>query len=125
LIIVSIAVAAIGLSGCSKKIEAIFGGGGHGRYQGVGLYPAGEIWSQMVVAEPPKDTAASRTNDDEQVIVVIDSTTGELRQCGNVSGHCIGMNPWSKALGSSQMAPIPLGKHADQLAQEAAAAGRR
>ena len=52
----------------------------------------------------------------------MDSATGELRQCGNLSGHCIGFNPWSRPLGSGQSAPVLLLKHAQQLQDEAAAA---
>ena len=64
---------------------------------GIGIYPAG----RDVAAAGRAPTAAAdacrarRCDDDEQVIVVVDSQTGEIRQCGNLSGHCIGMNPWA------------------------------
>jgi hypothetical protein len=107
------------LSGCNNPKDAEGSpGGAHGRYAGVGIYPAGRMWSQMVVANAPKDAGASKLNDDEQVIVVMDTHTGELRECGNLTGYCVGMTPWSKALGGPQAAPILVTKHADELARE-------
>jgi len=120
--IVCLAAAALGVSGCQKPVDTATGllGGGHGkgRYFGVGLYPAGRMWSQVVRASGAKDPTASLPKDDEQVIVVLDSATGELRQCGNLSGACIAMNPWSKPLAATQQAPVLLGKHAEQLDAE-------
>jgi hypothetical protein len=119
---------ALALCACNRPAgSALFGQGPHGRigrYAGVGLYPAGSMWSQLAAAAAPKDAAAARVTDDEQVIVVIDSQTGELRQCGNLSGYCIGLNPWAKPLATTQAAPAPLLKHAAELAQEAAAAAQ-
>lgn len=117
------AIAAVALCGCQKRADDTSASrAAHGRYVGVGIYSAGQMWSQMVVANSPKDAVASKLNDDEEVIVVIDSQTGELRQCGNLSGHCVGMNPWAGPLANSQIAPIPVTKHADELAREAEAA---
>lgn len=119
--IVAVAVAALGLAGCEKAGEGASPLGasqGKGRYIGVGLFPAGRMWEQVVVADPAKDPAAAKPSDDEEIIVVLDSTTGELRQCGNLSGACIGMNPWAKP--ASQMAPAALVKHARQLDAEGA-----
>ncbi|MGA0604415.1 hypothetical protein ACO2Q0_00305 [Phenylobacterium sp. VNQ135] len=76
------------------------------------------MWKQLAGATP-KEAAAARIADDSYVIVAIDSRTGELRQCGNLSGHCIGMNPWSTALTQAQLAPASLAKHAEQLDAEA------
>jgi len=114
------AVTCLSLAGCSRPAET---GSSHhdGRYVGVGLYAAGRMWSQMAPANPPKDSAASRLDDDEQVIVVVDTRTGEVRQCGALSGYCVGMNPWTRPLAASQSAPIPLAKHARDLDQMAAA----
>jgi len=107
-------------TGCAKRPdEAAADSSYRGRYVGVGIYSPGTMWTQIVVANQPKDPAASKLNDDDQVIVVLDSNTGELRQCGNLSGYCIGMNPWSKPLGASQMAPLPVSKHAEELQAEA------
>jgi hypothetical protein len=77
------------------------------------------MWSQMTGAPAPKDVSTAKLGDDEQIIVVLDSQTGELRQCGNVSGFCVGMNPWAKPVGAS--APLAVAKHADQLQAEAEA----
>jgi hypothetical protein len=117
--IVCAALAAIGLGGCQKPADTVAGlfGGGHGkgRYFGVGLYPAGRMWSQVVGAATSKDPAAAAPKDDEEIIVVLDSASGELRQCGSLSGACIAMNPWSSPLAASRQSPVPLGKHAEQL----------
>lgn len=51
-------------------------------------------------------------------------TVGELRQCGNLSGHCIGFNPWAKPLEAGQSAPVQLLKHAQQLQEESEAAAK-
>ncbi|MEO6040308.1 MAG: hypothetical protein ABIP41_00215 [Croceibacterium sp.] len=65
----------------------------------------------------PSDPAAATIADDEHVIVVVDSITGEVRQCGDHSGYCVAMKPWSG--GSS---PAMLSKHAADLAAEESAA---
>lgn len=115
------AFAATCLAGCQR--EASPGSTHHGRYVGVGIYSPGDMWSKMAVAGSPKEAAAARTSDDEQVIVVIDSDTGEVRQCGNLTGYCVGMNPWAKPLTTSQAAPVALTEHAAPHApyEEAAA----
>lgn len=120
--IVCAALAALGLSGCNKPVDTVAGmfGGGHGkgRYFGIGLFPVGRMWEQVVPVDSAKNPAASLPKDDEQIIVVLDSATGEVRQCGNLSGVCIAMNPWSKPLPPSHQAPVLLGKHAEQLDRE-------
>ena len=73
----------------------------------------------MAATNRARDAAAANLGDDDHVIVVVDSRTGEIRQCGNYSGHCIGMNPWAGPLGQGQAAPVPLTKHAADLAREA------
>jgi hypothetical protein len=122
------ALAVLALGGCQKAGETPASGlgspHGKGRYFGVGLYPAGRMWPQLVATETDKDPAASKLADDEEIIVVLDSATGELRQCGNLSGACISMNPWVTPLAASRMAPVLLGKHAEQLNEEAEAAAR-
>ena len=122
-LIVCAAMAVLFMSGCSRPAEDSASGAlHHGRFVGVGIYPAGQMWSQVVAANASKDTAGSNLQDDEQIIVFVDSATGEVRQCGNLSGYCVGMNPWGGTLTTSQNAPLPLAKHANQLAQEAAVA---
>ena len=112
------------LCGCQKKTEeapvGLFGKPS-GRYVGVGHYMPGRLWKQLVHDDASKDPAASRLDDDEEIIAVLDSKTGEVRQCGNLSGYCISMNPWANPLAASQHAPIPLTKHARQLDEEAEA----
>lgn len=109
------------LAGCNAPSE-VGARARHGRYAGVGLYPAGDMWSQIAGADRTKAPAAARLRDDQQVIVVVDTQTGELRQCGNLSGYCVAMNPWVKPLGATQKAPVPLTKHAQQLEAEQDAA---
>jgi hypothetical protein len=115
------AVVLLFMAGCSKPSGMLAGGAPshQGRFEGVGIYSPGRMWEQLVRAGSPTDAVASTLKDDEQVIVVIDSRTGEVRQCGNLSGYCVSMNPWTKPLAASQQAPLPLLKHSEQLDQEA------
>ena len=110
-------IAAVALGGCDGGAD--WRGEGskqhHGRYAGIGIYPADKMWSEMTVADKPKDKAAATTADDQNVIVVVDSNTGEIRQCGNLSGYCVGMNPWGHALAGTQSAPLGLDKHAADI----------
>lgn len=108
------------LCGCGKMADGASGGGGHhGRYQGIGVYSTGQLWSQLADADRAKDPAAAGTDDDEHIIVVVDRQTGELRECGDYSGYCVSMNPWTKAIGPAQTLPAKLVKHADELAKAA------
>ena len=91
-----------------------------GRYVGVGIYTPGGPWTRMVVPAQPTPTAA-KLSDDQAIIVVVDSVTGELRACGDLSGYCIGTNPWKKMLASSQVAPISLTAHSEDVDKAAAA----
>ena len=96
------------LGGCGGPVTD--GPGPHqgGRYSGIGLYGAGDMWQRLVTASRSRDAAAATLRDDEVVIVVVDSRTGEVRQCGNVSGYCIGSNPWAAPLGREQALPVSL-----------------
>ena len=106
------------VTGCDSPTRADEDGTRHGRYVGIGVFSAGELWSKMT-ASAPKDDAAARIADDEHVIVVVDSVTGELRECGDYSGHCISMNPWTKLISAEQETPVKLVKHmADLLRDE-------
>jgi hypothetical protein len=117
-----VALAVVALPGCNRAEETQTATH-HGRYLGIGVYSAGRMWSQMVQAgQRPAERTAATTADDEQVIVVVDSHTGEVRQCGNLTGYCIGMNPWSGALGQPQTSPIRVRTHAADLDREAASA---
>lgn len=66
---------------------------GQGRYGGIGTYPAGERWPFIKDAKSSNEAAATR-GDDDQIVVTIDRETGEVRQCGNLSGRCVVSNPW-------------------------------
>lgn len=127
------AVLVLPLMACSKKEEApaaaasgLFGQ--RGRYVAVGVYSPGPLWEHLAPsAQVPGKTAGSdpadaNLQDDDEVLVVMDGATGELRQCGNLSGHCIGFNPWALPLGAEQTAPTALLKHAAELRAEAEAA---
>jgi hypothetical protein len=78
------------------------------------------MWRQIAHSGPAANAASATLGDDEQIIVVVDSNTGELRQCGNLSGFCTTMNPWTNSLPSAAHAPTALVKHAEQLDQEEA-----
>jgi hypothetical protein len=88
-----------------------------GRYAGIGTYDPGRLWSQMAGIADPSDAAAAKLDDDDHIIVVVDSHTGEVRQCGNYSGVCVAMNPWAGE-GSRSATPVKLKKHAADLATE-------
>jgi hypothetical protein len=83
----------------------------HGRFLGVGIYGPGKAWTRMVADQIQKSDAVARPIDDQVIIVVADSQTGELRACGDLTGYCIGMNPWKQQLLSAQIAPIDLTQH--------------
>jgi hypothetical protein len=117
------AILAAGLAACDQQDAMDAPPTSRGRYAGIGTYPAGQLWSRMIVAAQPKDGDSARTEDDSQIIVVVDSVSGEVRQCGDLSGYCIGMNPWTGALGST--APAKLTIHAGALARETGEARMR
>jgi hypothetical protein len=64
------------------------------------------------------DATTAKIADDEHVIVVLDSHTGEVRQCGDHSGYCVATNPWTT---SQATLPVRLSKHASDLAADAEA----
>jgi hypothetical protein len=90
-----------------------------GRYLGIGVYPASDLWQHLAAPNRSADPHAATLEDDTQLIVVVDSNSGEIRQCGNMSGHCIGMNPWAAALGQGRAAPVALDAHQADLDREA------
>jgi hypothetical protein len=113
--------AALGLCGCGDNSaeNAQEPAVPRGRYVGIGTYPATRLWAQVTLPKEPKPApAAANTEDDGQIIVVVDSSTGEVRQCGNYSGICIGMNPWTGALPAAQAGPVTLTKHEADLQRE-------
>ena len=109
-------LAVLCLTGCNKRTTATVLGvfddlGHHGHYAGVGIYAPNEAWTKVAAAGQPAGPAAA-TIDDQAIIVVVNSDTGELRACGDLSGYCVGMNPWDKPLAPSGHTPIALTGHA-------------
>jgi hypothetical protein len=112
-IMVIVTAAAI-LGGCDRvSPERAPRGPGQGRYLGIGIYDAGPLWQELANGEPPKDPKAATLADDSEVVVVVDSATGEIRQCGNFSGRCLSLNPWRGPAGA---APAALVRHAADVA---------
>lgn len=94
------------LAGCTAKEETTVAT--EGRYQGVGVYAAGTGWARVTVPPRADGSSAATVADDDHVIVVSDSQTGEVRQCGDLSGYCITLNPWAQALDETRAAPVAL-----------------
>ncbi len=105
-------LAGLALAGCKKLAEPFEPSPGHGRYAGIGIYAPGAGWTKMTAAQQTKTTPAAQPIDDNAIIVVVDSITGEVRSCGNMTGYCIGMNPWKVQFAAGQIAPVPLTEHA-------------
>jgi hypothetical protein len=108
-----VALAAAAQAGCRGPTDTQ-ASTAKGRYLGVGVFSAGELWSKMAVPANPDPTAATSA-DDEHVIVVVDSQTGEIRECGDYSGVCASFNPWTRAIAREQTAPVKLTRHAADL----------
>jgi hypothetical protein len=116
------ASASVFLSGCGVVSAENAPSDHHGRYVGIGVFSVGPLWSQMTVSTKSNDPAAAKIADDEHVIVVVDSQTGEIRECGDYSGHCVSMNPWTRAIAPEQITPVKLQKHASELEADDAVA---
>lgn len=106
------------LAGCGEAADRHGPPLRQGRYAGIGTFPVNQLWSRMAVAGQPKDESAATIKDDSQIIVTVDSVTGEVRQCGDLSGHCIAMSPWTGSLGADRSAPVRVTAHASDLEQE-------
>jgi hypothetical protein len=89
---------------------------GHGRYEGIGIGPAGDAWRKL--ADAPKSTDAKQANlgDDDYLIVVTDSQTGEVRECGDRSGFCIRLDPWR---GTAPTVPLAVTEHTQHKSDDA------
>ena len=108
------------LTACDQGPQSAGGGRkDQGRYSGIGIYGAGRLWAQTKVDPTAAASDKAQLGDDEHVIVVVDTHSGEVRQCGDHSGFCVTMNPWSRGIPSSSV-PVSLGKHASELDAEAA-----
>jgi hypothetical protein len=86
---------------------------GHGPYSGVGLYGPGRQWTKLAANQAAKDKDSARAIDDQVVIVVQNTATGEVRACGDLTGYCIGMNPWKAPLLASQVSPVKMTSHVE------------
>jgi hypothetical protein len=103
-------IAVIGVAGCRGE-DAQSSSDYRGRYAGVGIYHPGPAWLKLVPGQSPADAASAKLIDDQAIIVVTDSQTGEIRACGDLTGYCVGMNPWRSSLVKSQIAPARLTDH--------------
>jgi hypothetical protein len=118
----AVVIALLLLSSCHDRADG--GGMGrpprHGRYAGIGVFDAGQLWSNMAVPKPAASQQAATIADDEHIIVVVDTDTGEVRECGDFSGYCTSFSPWTSAIAPAQRAPVALTQHAADLAREVA-----
>ena len=106
------------LAGCNQSPSPSAPGPKNpGRFAGIGVFDAGRLWGQMASPASPSDAALAKLQDDEHIIVVIDSHSGEVRQCGDHSGYCVSMNPWAVG-GAQALLPVKLGKHAADFEKE-------
>ncbi|HEY2662093.1 MAG TPA: hypothetical protein VGI79_20405 [Caulobacteraceae bacterium] len=107
-----IALAGLTLGGCKRLSDSAAElGDHHGRYSSVGIYGPSRQWTKLAVVQQAKDPQTAQLIDDQVIIVVQNSATGEVRACGDLTGYCIGMNPWKTALVSAQIAPLKLTEH--------------
>jgi hypothetical protein len=122
--ILGAACAAMALCACSRPDEPAGLAGAHGaaRYVGLGHYAAGRLWPELKRSGEPAEESAANLRDDDEILVVVDTHTGEVRQCGNLSGYCLAMNPWRGAPQGVQAAPAALLKHWADLEREDRAA---
>jgi len=120
--LLAITVDAASLAGCRGGVGTSLGGA-HGRYVGVGIYTPTAEWRALVGNGQPSSSLAARREDDQVILVTADSTTGEMRACGDLSGYCVGFNPWKAPLGALQTAPAPVTAHGLGGAPAANAAG--
>ncbi len=116
--------AALALAACQKKEEAPAApaldnyGRATGRFLALGHFEPGRLWREVARAPGSRDPTAARPDDDEKVIAVVDSRTGEVRQCGNLSGACISFNPWMTPADALPQAPVQLRKHLSQAIEQ-------
>ncbi len=112
-VLATLVIAGASLGGCKPAYNAMADGlpWGSSHYSSVGIYAPGESWRQLVTAEAAKPPPADRAEhaDDQALIVVQDSRTGDIRVCGDMTGYCVGMNPWSHP--ADQFAPTRLREH--------------
>ncbi len=120
----AVVLACLGMCGCNRPPWSFLASTeqpSRGKYTGVGIYGPGKQWTKLIATQHTKDPQAAQPIDDQVIIVVQDSATGEVRACGDLTGYCIGMNPWKSALVSAQIAPIKLTEHVAPDASASAA----
>jgi len=107
------------LASCDQGPSSSGGSGqeGRGRYSGIGIYEAGRLWAQVKTDPAAQPAGKASLSDDEHVIVVVDNRSGEVRQCGDHSGICVAMNPWSSGRDATAL-PVALNKTAAELDAE-------
>jgi hypothetical protein len=104
------------LAGCNSLGEAASNGAHErSRFSGVGVYAPTGLWAEQLDFVKPADKSAAKLTDDDKIIVTVDGQTGEIRQCGNHSGHCVSLSAWEKG---AKKAPLKLRNHAEDLSQE-------
>ncbi len=113
------------LASCDQGPSSSGGSGqeGRGRYSGIGIYEAGRLWAQIKLDPATQPAGKAGLSDDEHVIVVVDNRSGEVRQCGDHSGICFAMNPWSRGRDATSL-PLALDKTAAELDAEQEEAAR-
>jgi len=123
-LIVAVGLAALVLSGCHKGSDSEAdrdpaGQAGRTGYVGIGIYAPSVAWQRLVDAKAPApaNDATARKVDDQALIVVQNSRTGDIRVCGDMTGYCVGLNPWAKRPG--QLAPVNLTDHQPAEAEQA------
>lgn len=129
-IMLGLLMATVVLSGCKKAAvtdNEIMGAedeapARHGRFAGIGVYAADHGWAHLAGVPTPGSKASASIRDDSMVIVTVDGATGEIRQCGNYSGHCVALDAWHGALGPKQRAPLTLDARLDANGNEVAIA---
>lgn len=111
--LLAIGIGAAGLAGCRGGGASVWplAGDGRGRYVGVGIYTPTAQWRALIGNRQPSSPVGAQRQDDQVILVTADSMTGELRACGDLSGYCIGLNPWKQQLGAQQTAPVPVSAH--------------
>jgi len=88
------------------------GHGGRGHFAGVGIYQPNLNWTQLAEAPTTNSQSAAKRVDDQAIVVVVDTNSGEIRACGDLSGYCVAQNPWRTGLPASQLTPVPMAAHA-------------
>jgi hypothetical protein len=109
--LLAIVIGAPSLGGCRQGAVWPNARAAHGRYVGVGIYTPTAEWRQLIGKQPSSSPGAAQRQDDQVILVTADSTTGELRACGDLSGYCVGFNPWKQPLIATQTSPVPVAAH--------------